>query len=236
MSSPKSANNQALQEMLSQKLTDSTARHSQIVVEDQKSIEFLLKEYDRMVEFRKIADDNYGKAFNLYIGIISAATAIVIPLIQSLNATNKTSVINIIIIALVVFGLVTFANISFLNVLGIQFERAILLIQDNFISRDGNVLNFLHFRTKKIGIKGMQIRSLIARAVTGGSPKSLVVILNSVLIAILVSKLGLEYNLLSSSSAFLSLVAVTLFAFSAMCHLFYTRFLYKAHSIEQASP
>jgi hypothetical protein len=135
------------------------------------TIDFLLKEYGRLIEYQKITIDDITRWFNIYIGVASAAFVLLVPLAQTLNTGNEPLIRDIILFGLLFVGVTNFIGLTNANATNIHYERAIRLIQKYFIERDTITKDFLYFETRNIGIKGSGVRALIIRGLMGGAPR-----------------------------------------------------------------
>lgn len=200
-------------------------------IKDVHSIEFFLKEYDRLVEYQKITVESYYQLFNIFLAAASAGVIVLVPLTQAVTSGKQPAIINIIIFGLFILGIVNFVGLSFSNATSIQYERAMRLIQDYFIEHEPLIINYLYFRKVQIGIPGTGIKALIGRALTGGSPKSFLVLINSLMGAVLLSKVGFELDILISNTVLRIATGIIIFASILALHLTYTRIVYKIHGI-----
>jgi hypothetical protein len=200
------------------------------IINDGKAAEFLLKEYDRLVEYQKLTLDDYNRWFNIYLGVASAAIVVLVPLSQAIPTGNEPLISNIILLGLLFIGYANFVGLSYANSTSIQHERAIRLIQDYFIKQEPNLTKYLYFRVNKVGVTGTGIRALITRGLSSGSPKSLLVLINSIVASILLVKIGVETGYWSN--AYQSLyIGSAIFIASSILHLLIARTVYKVHGI-----
>lgn len=197
---------------------------------DDKTIDFLFKEYDRLVEYQKLTIDDYSKRFNIYLGIASAAIVVLVPLSQAIKTGNEPLIANIILLGLLFVGFAIFIGLSYANSTSIQYERAIRLLQDYFIKDEPNVIKYLYFRTTEVGVTGTDFRALITRGLSSGSPKSLLVFLNSIVSSALIVKVGIEMSYWNTIIQFI-LVGSIVFAGSILLHLSIARIVYRVHGI-----
>jgi hypothetical protein len=200
-------------------------------IKDEHSIEFLLREYERLVEYQKITIESYDRWFNIYLAAASAGVIILVPLAQAVTSGNQPAIINIIILGLLILGLVNFVGLSFSNATSIQYERAMRLIQDFFIEHEPLTSNYLYFRKHQIGIPGTGIKALIGRALTGGSPKSFLVLINSLMGAVLLIKVSFDISILSLNTVLQVTIGIIIFVLILALHLIYARIVYKVHGI-----
>ena len=204
---------------------------SEKCIKDEHSIEFLLREYERLVEYQKITIESYDRWFNIFLAAASAGVIVLVPLVQSVTFENQATTINIIILGLLILGIVNFIGLSFSNATSIQYERAMRLIQDYFIEHEPLTFNYLYFRKHQIGISGTGIKALISRALTGGSPKSFLVLINSLMGSVLLIKVGSEIGIISLNTALQVIIWIIVFVSILALHLIYARIVYKVHGI-----
>ena len=202
------------------------------IIDPEKTIEFLLKEYDRLVEYQKITIEDSSRWFNVYLGIASAAIIVLVPLSQTLTAGNSSLILSIILFGLLFIGLVNFLGLSFANSTSIHFELAIRLIQDYFIAHDANTTKYLYFRANKVGIPGTGFRALITRGLLSGSPRTLLVWINSIIASIVLVKVGLEIGYWSSNFQSV-LFGSFVFVISALIHVLIALIVHRTHGIKQ---
>ena len=196
-----------------------------------KSIELLLKEYDRLVEYKKITLENYDRWFNIYLAVATAALVILIPLTQTLVTGTEPYIANLILLGLLLLGVSTFTGLSFANARSIHLERAIRHIQDYFISQEQNLEKWLYFRVTDTVVPGTGFKALVTRGVTGGSPKSILVVINSAVSVSLIIKIGIETGVLTYNYLFLMVFGSIIFLVTAFLHLAYARIVYKTNCI-----
>lgn len=201
-----------------------------ITLHDQ-SANFLLKEYDRLVEYQKITIESYDRWFNIYLASASAGVIIIVPLAQVTSSENGSIIINIILFGLLILGFVNFVGLSFANGTSIQHERAIRLIQDYFSERNPKITDFLYFRKNKIGVPGTGAKALLIRGITGGSPKSLLVLLNSIVGTVLLIRLGIGTDLLSLTTFSQIVIGLVVFVIILALHMFYAKLIYRTHGV-----
>jgi hypothetical protein len=79
-------------------------------------------------------------------------------------------------------------------------------------------------------VAGTDFRALIIRGLSSGSPKSLLVLINSLVSSILVVRLGTGMGYWSLISQFV-LASSLVFVASVVMHLLITRIVYKVHGI-----
>ena len=178
-----------------------------------------------------MAIDSYNRWFNVYLAVASAAIVVLVPLTQTLTSGNQPTIVNITLLGLLVLGVANFVGLSFSTAISIQYERAMLLIQDYFIEREPNKTKLLHFRTRRIGVPGTGFRALIIRGLTDGSPKSMLVLTNSIVISVLTVKIGVESGVIQPDSLIQVIMAIVTFVLGATLHLLYSRIVYKMHGV-----
>lgn len=193
--------------------------------------EFLLKEYEHLVEYQKVTVEGYDRWFNVYLTIGAAVVTVVIPLIQSFSSGNKTDIINLILGGFIVFGTLNFVGLSYSNAVSIHYERAIRLIQDRFITQNPDIQKCLYFRSNSLGVGGNRFGSMMIRGITNGSPKSTVVIINSSLLAFLLIKIGFEQGVIHISLPLQLLAGFILFIIFGIFHVLLGLIIYKVHAV-----
>lgn len=193
--------------------------------------EFLLKEYEHLVEYQKVTVEGYDRWFNVYLTIGAAVVTVVIPLIQSFSSGNKTDIVNLILGGFFFFGTLNFIGLSYTNAVSIHYERAIRLIQDRFIMLNPDIEKSLYFRSNSLGVGGNRFGSMVIRGITNGSPKSTVVIINSLLLAFLLMKIGLERGIIHISLPLQLLAGFMLFMIIGIIHVFIGKIIYKVHGV-----
>jgi len=203
------------------------------IIKDRISIDFLLKEYDRLVEYQKTTIEDYNRWFNVYVGVASASIVILVPLSQTLKTGNESLLIDIILVGLFLIGAVNFTGLSYANATNTHLERAIRLIQDCFTERDHHAGSFLYFRKYDIGVSGSGPRALIIRGLTGGSPKALLVFINSIVASILVVKVSIEFGYLKFEFWPSLLEGVAVFLTVAFFHLMMAIIVNRVNDIQK---
>jgi hypothetical protein len=113
-----------------------------------------------------------------------------------------------------------------------HFERAMRLVQKAFMDRIQLLDSYLYFNHHSLGVTGTSRKILIFRGLTGGGPKSILVLINSAAIGILIYKLSdiLGIKFIYRSVDFIVLVLVFLAA--AFLHIVYASWLYKVNGIK----
>ncbi|MDH5506822.1 MAG: hypothetical protein OEZ02_06340 [Anaerolineae bacterium] len=198
---------------------------------DGLSKEFLLKEYHRLIEYKKITLNGYDTRFNIYLALASALLVILLPLFQRAEPEIVLNTVNAILIALLLLGVVTFVGLSSANTQSIHLERAIRHIQNYFISSDEMLKPLIYFQVTKTTVPGTDFKSMIIRGVTGGSPKSMILLINCAIATLLSIKIGNECKFLTNNVSQNIIFGTFILLLSILLHLIYTRIVYKANRI-----
>ena len=82
---------------------------------DNISIEFLLKEYERLSEYQKASFDMYHRRFDIYLAAVSGTLLIAVALSQTTQSPFQQTAITTLLVVLLVIGLNVFASLSYSN-------------------------------------------------------------------------------------------------------------------------
>jgi hypothetical protein len=214
---------------------DETMLEKQVKIDVPKNMEseadFLLKEYEHLVEYQKVTVEGYDRWFSIYLTLGAAVITVIIPLVQSFSSGNKPAILDLILGGLVAFGILNFMGLSYSNAVSIHYERAIRLIQDHFITQYPDLINSLYFRKTSLGIEGTKFQSLIIRGLSTGSQKSTVVVINSILIPLLLIKVGVEQGIILFDIQYQLIMGLAIFIISGILHVLIGLLIYKVHGV-----
>ncbi|HRO91426.1 MAG TPA: hypothetical protein PLC06_13080 [Promineifilum sp.] len=198
---------------------------------DNISIEFLLKEYERLSEYQKASFDMYHRRFDIYLAAVSGTLLIAVALSQTTQSPFQQTAITTLLVVLLVIGLNVFASLSYSNASQVHLERATRLIQSCFIERDAGINGFLYFDKHRSSISGTDLRTLLIRGITGGGPKSILVIVNSLLVSILLIRFVKLVGEIDLPFPVQVLVGVGAFLLCSILHVVYARWIYRINGI-----
>lgn len=149
------------------------------LVSDEKSLQFLLREHERIAGLYEAGTDSYHRRFDVWLAAFSAGFVGVVTLADKLAAPIRSVFIVAILAALLVLGLNVFMSLATSSVLSAHYLRAIILIQNCFVRRDGCVDAYLYFQHHTVGLTGTDFLSVAKRGLAGGGLKSILVLANS---------------------------------------------------------
>ena len=199
---------------------------------DNTSMEFLLKEYERLAEYQKVTFEAYARRFDIYLAAGSAAFVGIVTISQSQSmASTQREMFSLMILAgLLILGFNIFAALSDASVWQIHYERAMRLLQKYFVERETILNNFLYFDIHQVRTSGARFRTLLLRGVTGGGPKSILIIADSTVLAVLVVRIGAWLGLTMAVSVEV-IAGLTVFLLASLLHVAYARWIYKINGI-----
>jgi len=208
-------------------MTEVIEQHSN----DNVTTEFLLKEYGRLSEHQKSLIDSYHRRFDIYLAAATAAFIGVVTLSQATTSSLQKAGIIVILTALLVLGLNIFASLSYSNVSQVHFERAVRLIQKHFAAKEPSINEFLYFNHNQGEIAGTTFKALVIRGLTGGGPKSILVVVNSSLLAILTIKAATWFGIIYPTVKNQVSIGLIVFLLASILHVIYARWIYKINGI-----
>lgn len=198
---------------------------------DNLSIEFLLKEYERLSEYQKASFDSYHRRFDIYLAAVSGTLVIAAALSQSTLSQFQEKSLPIILGALLILGLNVFSSLSYSNASQVHLERAARLIQKGFLEREPSISRFLYFDQQHSKITGTKFRTLLIRGITGGGHKSILVIANSILLAVALIRLLNWTDAIDLSISAQVIIGLIAFVLSSLMHVVYAQWIYKINGI-----
>lgn len=151
------------------------------------SAEFLLAEYDRLKELEQFRLENYERALQLYLTVITAVVGVLVLLLER-QVVSSSLFLNVgLLLGLVlVMGEITFLRLIGIDIASTEGAKAYLLIREKFLRADSEL--------EGVFLKGLvqdskryrswaSIGGIITRALTVSQQKTTVVFLNCLISA-----------------------------------------------------
>jgi hypothetical protein len=146
------------------------------------SAEILLAEYDRLKELEQFRLENYERALQFYLTVITAAAGVLVLLLERQAASSSLPLnIGLLLGLVLVMGEITFLRLMGIDIALTENAKAYLLIRDKFLRADselGDVFLKGLVQDSKRYRSWASIGGIITRAFTVSQQKTTVVFLN----------------------------------------------------------
>ena len=190
------------------------------------TIKFYFIEYERYGALYKDFLDAYYRKFDFYLTVLSAGVAGIVAITISDKAVAQNA-ISVILFFILSFGLITFATLTASNINSLDAVSKMAEVRERLKAYGSNDLESYIASWGKLEIR-TQLKQLLFRGIFRTHPKSIVVVLNSVIFSILLVRLLPLYTSYSSTAL---LVFNTMgFLLSSILHLLYGRLIYRMNS------
>jgi hypothetical protein len=195
---------------------------------DEHTASFLLAEYERLKDLRSEIGQRASRRFEFYLTIITAASGAYLLISQSQSGLLLPRyLLDLIILGLFGYGVITYINLSFASAFSLEIIRAFKAIQKYFVNCDPVIEQHLYFSKPVEHSKSYGLRGVLTRGVAGGSEKSVLAFINSILATYLLLSLLQNYLNIQLLNVQVVITAIVIFLISCFLHAVYVTFMYK---------
>lgn len=189
-------------------------------------VQFLLEEYDRL---KGLAASNwkiYYERFNFFMTVALGSTAAYVALLTADPPVIPQTypLPDLLVVVIIVWGGFTFLDLTELSYGTLHLVNAIRDIQKYFTERSPHLKEYLYFEKSEIYEAPNKIERFVSRWIFAGSPKLVLAVLDSGLIAILVARF---LWWLKSPIELIIACPIIAFAISGLLHMVYVKFAYR---------
>jgi len=189
-------------------------------------VQFLLDEYDRLKGLEVSNWEMYHGRFNHFMTVALALMAAYVTLLTADPPLIPQTypVPDLLVVVILVWGGFTFLGLTELSCGTLHFVRAMRDIQEYFTARSPYLKEHLYFDSPELYQAPSKIEHFASRWILGGSPKQILAVLDSSLIAIVLARFLLSFQLPT-----IVVIPCTIFAFvmAGWLHKVYVQFAYR---------
>lgn len=190
------------------------------------SMQFLLAEYEHQRALEQARIENYERILQLYLTLLTASTGFLILMLERQATSSLVPAMSLLLGFILLLGEVGFLRLIGIDIALADGARAFLLIRDRFVREDSELVGcFLKgiAQDQKRYRSWSSVGGVIARAFTVTQQKTMVVVINCIVTALLV------VILIKPSSTWLDLaVGVITAVVTSFLHAIYASWRYRS--------